>query len=60
MLLAVLISIPACVSVTHLGNVGTPPGQYTIVVTGIDTNDLSQASNGPGTTNTVAVIVTDK
>lgn len=45
LLLAVLIALPACVSVTHLGNVGTPPGQYTLTVTGLDENNLSQASN---------------
>ena len=59
LLLAGLIATPACVSYTHLGNVGTPPGQYTISVTGIDTNNLSQASNPTGTTNTVTVTVTD-
>jgi hypothetical protein len=59
LLLAVLIALPACVSVTHLGNVGTPPGQYTLTVTGLDENNLSQASNPAGTTNTVTLIVTD-
>jgi hypothetical protein len=58
-LLAILIVLPGCVSVTHLGNVGTPPGQYTITVTGLDENNLSQASNPPGTTNTVTLTVTD-
>ena len=59
LLLAGLMAAPGCVSYTHLGNVGTPPGQYTIVVTGVDTNNLSQASNPTGTTNTVTVTVTD-
>jgi len=59
LLMSGLIFTPACVSYTHLGNVGTPPGQYTIVVTGVDNNNLSQASNSPGTTNTVTVTVTD-
>jgi|HubBroStandDraft_5_1064220.scaffolds.fasta_scaffold34838_2 hypothetical protein len=59
LLLAVLLTLPACVSMTHLGNVGTPPGQYTITVTGLDENNLSQASNPAGTTNTVTLTVTD-
>jgi hypothetical protein len=59
MLLWVVIVTPGCVSYKHLGNVGTPPGQYTIVITGIDTNGLSQASNAAGTTNTVILTVTD-
>jgi hypothetical protein len=59
MLLAIVIAIPACVSVRHLGNVGTPPGQYTITITGLDENSLSQASNPAGTTNTVTLTVTD-
>jgi hypothetical protein len=46
------------VSYTHLGNVGTPPGQYVVSVTGVDTNGLTQASNAAGTTNTVVVTVT--
>jgi hypothetical protein len=58
MLLAVLVFMPACVSYTHLGNVGTPPGQYTVSITGVDENGLTQASNSPGTTNTVVVTVT--
>ena len=58
-LLVVLITTPACVTYQHLGNVGTPPGQYTITITGIDTNNLSQASNPAGTTNTVTLTVTD-
>lgn len=58
MLLAMLVFMPACVSYTHLGNVGTPPGQYTISITGLDENGLTQASNPPGTTNTVVVTVT--
>jgi hypothetical protein len=52
-----LVAMPACVSYTHLGNVGTPPGQYTVSITGIDTNGLTQASNSGGTTNTVVVVV---
>jgi hypothetical protein len=59
LVMAGLIATPACVSYTHLGNVGTPPGQYTIVITGVDTNNLSQASNPTGTTNTVTVTVTE-
>jgi len=59
LLMAGLVATPACVSYTHLGNVGTPPGQYTVAVTGVDTNNLSQASNPTGTTNTVTVTVTD-
>lgn len=59
MLLALLIVVPACVSTKQLGNVGTPPGQYTVTVTGIDTNGLSQASNAAGTSNTVIVNVSD-
>jgi hypothetical protein len=58
-LLSVLIVTPACVSTVHLGNVGTPPGQYSIAVTGVDTNGLTGASNAAGTTNVVTVIVTD-
>lgn len=58
MVLASLAVTPACVSTVHQGNVGTPPGQYTVTVTGIDTNNLTQAGNAPGTTNTVVVTVT--
>jgi hypothetical protein len=58
LLLAGLMTIPACVSYTHLGNVGTPPGQYTVSITGVDGNGLTQASNPAGTSNTVVVIVT--
>jgi hypothetical protein len=57
LLLTGLIAAPACVSTKHLGNVGTPPGQYTVSVTGLDSNGLSQASNPSGTTNTVTVTV---
>ncbi len=53
-----IVTTPACVSYTHLGNVGTPPGQYTVSITGIDNSGLTQASNPTGTTNTVVVIVT--
>jgi hypothetical protein len=56
-MLAVLVATPACVSTVHLGNVGTPPGQYTITITGLDQNNLTQASNPPGTTNSVVVTV---
>jgi hypothetical protein len=59
LLLTGLVITPACVSTVHLGNVGTPPGQYSIAVTGVDTNGLTQASNGAGTTNVVSVTVTD-
>jgi hypothetical protein len=59
LLLTGLVVTPACVSTVHLGNVGTPPGQYSIAVTGVDTNGLTQASNGAGTTNVVTVTVTD-
>ncbi|MGA8503575.1 MAG: hypothetical protein WB683_18635 [Candidatus Sulfotelmatobacter sp.] len=59
MLLALLILSPACVSTVHLRNVGTPPGQYSIAVTGVDTNGLTQASNPAGTSNVVVVNVTD-
>jgi hypothetical protein len=57
LLLTGIVTLPACVSYTHPGNVGTPPGQYTVSVTGIDSDGLSQASNGTGTTNTVVVVV---
>jgi hypothetical protein len=53
-----VVGMPACVSYTHLGNVGTPPGQYTVAITGVDDNGLTQASNPAGTTNTVVVTVT--
>ncbi len=56
-LLVGIVAMPACVSYTHLGNVGTPPGQYTISVNGVDQNGLTQASNSTGTTNTVVVTV---
>jgi len=59
-LLTGVMTLPACVSYTHLGNVGTPPGAYTISVTGIDTNGLTQASNTAGTTNTVVVTVANQ
>jgi len=58
LLLACVALTPACVNTVHLGNVGTPPGQYTVTVTGIDQNNLTQASNPAGTTNTVIVTVT--
>jgi hypothetical protein len=56
LLLAVLISISACVSVTHLGNVGTPPGQYSVTITGLDAKGLSQA----GIPAVVSLNVADK
>jgi len=59
LLAAVLIATPGCVTYKHLGNVGTPPGQYTVTITGVDANNLSQASNPAGTSNSVAVVVTD-
>jgi len=59
LILAAVLATPACVSYTHVGNVGTPPGQYTISVTGADQNGLTQASNPAGTSNTVVVTVTD-
>jgi hypothetical protein len=52
-----ILTVPGCVSTVHLGNVGTPPGQYTISITGVDQNGLSQASNPAGTSNTVVVTV---
>lgn len=58
LLLTGVVAMPACVSYTHVGNVGTPPGQYTISITGVDTNGLTQASNSSGTSNTVVVTVT--
>jgi len=60
LLLTTVLLTPACVSYTHLGNVGTPPGQYTITVTGQDSvTGATQAGNPPGTTNTVVVTVTE-
>jgi hypothetical protein len=59
LLLTGLITAPGCVTYKHLGNVGTPPGQYTVSITGVDANGLSQASNPTGTTNSVAVVVTE-
>jgi len=53
MLLAGIIATPACVTYTHLGNVGTPPGNYTIAITGVDANGLTQL--GAGGIVTVAV-----
>jgi hypothetical protein len=60
LLLAGIVGLPACVSYTHPGNVGTPPGQYTVSITGVDTNGLTQASNPSGTSNTVVVIVANQ
>lgn len=59
LLLTAVVVTPGCVSYKHLGNVGTPPGQYTVSITGVDGNNLTQASNPEGTTNTVVVTVTD-
>ena len=56
-LLTAIALTPGCVTYKHLGNVGTPPGQYTVSVTGADANGLTQASNPTGTTNTVLVTV---
>jgi hypothetical protein len=49
-----IMAMPACVSTTHLGNVGTPPGQYTITITGTDS-----VTNNPqlGTGGSVTVTV---
>jgi hypothetical protein len=38
-----LMVTPACISYTHLGNVGTPPGAYYLTVSGLDANGLTQA-----------------
>lgn len=57
--LFVVTITPGCVNTIHLGNVGTPPGQYTIAITGVDGSGLTQASNTAGTSNTVVVTVTD-
>jgi hypothetical protein len=57
-LLSALVALPACVTYNHVGNVGTPPGTYTVNVTGIDNNNLTQATNAAGTSNTVVVTVT--
>jgi hypothetical protein len=54
-----IVMMPACVSYTHPGNVGTPPGQYTVSITGVDTSGLTQASNPTGTSNTVVVMVSN-
>jgi len=59
LLLAGVLVTPACVSYTHPGNVGTPPGQYTISITGVDGKGLTQATNPAGTSNTVVISVTD-
>lgn len=54
LLLVGIFLTPGCVSYTHLGNVGTPPGQYTISITGTDS-----ATNSPqlGTGGSVVVTV---
>jgi hypothetical protein len=52
-LLAGVVMTPACVTYTHLGNVGTPPGQYTIIVTGMDQNGNAQLGTGGSVTVTV-------
>jgi hypothetical protein len=46
MLLAGLLVTPACVSTVHLGNVGTPPGAYTLSITGTDANGVTQFGAG--------------
>jgi hypothetical protein len=54
MLLAGLAVTPACVSTVHLGNVGTPPGQYTLSITGTDTTTgVTQFGSGGSVTVTV-------
>jgi len=58
-LLATVVITPGCVTYKHLGNVGTPPGQYTVSITGVDSNGLTQASNPIGTTNTVVLTVSN-
>lgn len=57
LLLTAIVATPACVTYTHLGNVGTPAGPYTVTITGLDSNGVNQASNPVGTTNTVVVTV---
>jgi hypothetical protein len=60
LLLLTIFFAPGCVSYTHLGNVGTPPGQYTVTITGQDASTgATQAGNPAGTTNTVVVTVTE-
>jgi hypothetical protein len=59
LLLTAVIVTPGCVTYKRLGNVGTPPGEYTVSITGVDGNGLTQASNPTGTTNTVVVTVTE-
>jgi hypothetical protein len=54
-----IAAMPGCVSYKHLGNVGTPPGQYTVSIIGVDENGLTQASNTTGTSHTVVVTVTE-
>jgi hypothetical protein len=46
MLLATLLVTPACVSTVHLGNVGTPPGTYTLSITGTDASGVTQFGAG--------------
>jgi|HubBroStandDraft_5_1064220.scaffolds.fasta_scaffold56141_2 hypothetical protein len=53
LLLTGVMVTPACVTYTHLGNVGTPPGQYTIIVTGTDQNGNAQLGTGGSVTVTV-------
>lgn len=50
MVLAGIVITPACLSTVHVGNVGTPPGQYTIAITGVDTNGLTQLGAGGSVT----------
>jgi hypothetical protein len=58
LLLTGTLLMPGCVTYKHNGNVGTPPGQYTVSITGADENGLTQASNPAGTSNAVVVTVT--
>ncbi len=53
LLLTGVATMPACVSYSHLGNVGTPPGQYTIIITGTDQNGNAQLGTGGSVTVTV-------
>ena len=54
LLLAGVLVIPGCVNYTHLGNVGTPPGKYTIAITGTD-SVTGSPQLGAGGTVTVTV-----
>lgn len=50
---AAILMTPACVSYKHVGNVGTPPGQYTIAITGTDANGAAQLGAGGSVVVTV-------